>query len=97
MTEVQVQAGNGVPRRFSWYASEKVTTVLRHTSQPVLYARVRLSQAHDPAVARPASARAEIDLNGRLVCVHSHAGTPQEAIDRMQQRLRTRIEHLTRN
>ena len=48
-------------------AVHQVSSLLRVASEPVLFARVKLTMAADPAVGRPAIAQASVDLNGRLV------------------------------
>jgi ribosome-associated translation inhibitor RaiA len=60
----------------------------------VLHARVTLDRAADPAVQRPAIAKAGLDVNGRLVRAHVAARTIQEAIDLLEARLRDQLEHL---
>ncbi len=96
MTEVHVQLGDGLPSELSTYAGEKVTAALRHTAEPILYARARVDQTGDNSVTRAATARVEVDLNGRVVHAHAQADTPREAIDLIQDRLRVRIERLGR-
>jgi hypothetical protein len=59
---------------------------------PVLFARVELSLHDDPARERPAFAKAELDVNGRMVRAHAAAGTRFEAIDQLDTRLRERLE-----
>jgi ribosome-associated translation inhibitor RaiA len=90
--EVQVQLQHGMDPQLQWYAREKVTTALGHTGRPVLYARVRLNRIANPAAARPVTARAEIDLNGRPVHAEAAADTPYEAVDLLQDRLLAKLE-----
>jgi hypothetical protein len=55
-----------------------VRAVLRLASEPVLFARVKLAMAADPAVDQLAIAQANIDLNGqpsRPGCRGDHADT----------------------
>lgn len=91
--EVQVQLQAGIEPRLHHYAQEKVTAVLGHTGLPVLYARIRLDRIANPAASRPVTARAEIDLNGRVVHAEASADTPYEAVDLLQDRLLARLEH----
>ena len=91
--EVQVQLQHGMDPQLQWYAREKVTTALGHTGRPVLYARVRLNRIANPAAARPVTARAEIDLNGRVLHAEASADTPFEAVDLLQDRIDARLEH----
>ncbi|KRE33655.1 integrase [Mycobacterium sp. Soil538] len=76
------------------YARKKIGELGRLSHRPVLYARVRLTRHHDPAVESPVVAQANLDVNGRLVRAQVHAATAQEAIDLLEARLRRRLEHV---
>jgi len=76
------------------YAREKIGGLTRLTHQPILHARVRLSRHTDPAVARPVIAQANLDLNGRLVRAQVRGETAREAVDRLEARLRHRLERV---
>ena len=76
------------------YVREKIGRLGRLTHQPVLHARVRLSRYGDPAVARPVIAQANLDVNGRLVRAEVEGETAREAIDRLEARLRRRLERV---
>jgi ribosome-associated translation inhibitor RaiA len=91
--EVQVQMQAGMEPQLHTYAQEKITTVLGHTGRTVLFARVRLDRIANPAAVRPVTARAEIDLNGRVLHAEATADTPYEAVDLLQDRLEARLEH----
>ena len=91
--EVQVQLQAGMEPQLHRYAQAKIATVLGHTGHPVLYARVRLDRIANPAATRPVTARAEIDLNGRVLHAEASADTPYEAVDLLQDRLDARLEH----
>jgi hypothetical protein len=73
----------------------KMAAVLRHTGLPVLRARVWLGRVRDPAVARPAVVRAEVNLNGTAVRAHADGATDTEAIDLMHDRLQARVARIT--
>ncbi|SRR6266540_5585774 len=94
--QIQVRSRDDTYPRIAEYAREKVAAALRRTAQPVLYARVWLDRAPDPAVTRPAEASVEVDLNGTVVRAHADAPTQVEAIDLMQDRLRARMARLAR-
>ena len=97
MSDIQIQVrwrDDTYPRVVD-YAREKVAAALRYTSRPVLFARVWLDRAPDPAVARPAEASVEVDLNGTVVRARADAATQVEAIDLMQDRLKLRLARLT--
>ena len=78
-------------------AVHQVSSLLRVASEPVLFARVKLTMAADPAVGRPAIAQASVDLNGRLVRAQAAGGTMREAVEHACGRLRIRLEHAARN
>jgi len=74
------------------YARKKIGGLGRLTHEPVLHAHVRLSEHGDPAVARRVSAQANLDVNGRLIRAHVEGATAREAVDRLEARLRHRLE-----
>ena len=74
------------------YARSKIGELGRLTHRPVLYARVKLTRHRDPAVERPVVAQANLDVDGRLVRVQVEGVTAREAIDRLEARLRHRLE-----
>ena len=90
--EVVVQARGDVTAEERAYAQDKIGRLRRHAPGPVLFARVDLTVHADPARERPAFAKAEFDVNGRLVRAHVAAATMLEAIDLLEGRLRSRLE-----
>lgn len=74
------------------YARDKIGGLLRFAHRPVLAARVRLTRHGDPAVERPVVAQANLDVSGRIVRAQAEAVTPREAVDRLEERLRRRLE-----
>lgn len=76
------------------YARAKIGRLGRVADRPVLAARVRLTKHADPAVERPVIAQANLDLEGRLVRAQVEGATAHEAIDRLDGRLRRRLERL---
>lgn len=75
------------------YAEEKLGSMLAQVTDPILFARVKLSHAHDPARERPAMAQLTVDINGELVRAQVAAHEMPEAIDLLQGRLRDKLEH----
>lgn len=75
------------------YAQDRIHTVLQHTDAPTLHAHVRITHHSDPAVERPVTAQANLDVNGRLVRARVHARTDREAVDLLHDRLRHRLDH----
>jgi ribosome-associated translation inhibitor RaiA len=74
------------------YARKKVGELGRLTHVPVLHARVRLTRHGDPAVTRRVVAQANLDVNGRPVRAQVDGVTAAEAVDRLEARLRQRLE-----
>ncbi len=95
--QVQTDARGAVPPRSMDLAVEKVQAALRHASEPVLFARVKLTMSADPAVERPAAAQVNLDLNGRPIRAQADAGSMREAVDRMCGRLKIRLDRTARN
>ena len=89
-----VTRGDRIGPTVKAYATRKVATLARIAPGPVRHARVTLGRAADPAVARPAHAKAVLDLNGRLVRAEASARRLEEAVDLLEARLRHRLEHL---
>jgi hypothetical protein len=75
------------------YATDRIGTLLRHVGQPVLLARLRLTQAADPARVRPAIAQVALDIDGELVRAHVAGHDMREAADLLQERLRDQLDH----
>ena len=78
----------------SHHARDKIGRLGRYAHQPVLSARVKLTRLADPAVPRPVVAQGNLDVNGRLVRAQATGATAQEAIDRLEARLRRRLERV---
>ncbi len=90
--QVVVQARGEVSAAERAYAQDKVEHLLPLAPGPVLFARVELVEHADPARERPAFAKAELDVNGRLVRAHIAAATMFEAVDLLEARLRERLD-----
>ncbi len=95
--QVQTDSRGAVPPSSSELAVQKVRAALRHASEPVLFARVKLTMSADPAVERPAVAQVNLDLNGRLIRAQANAESMREAVDRMCDRLKIRLDRAARN
>jgi hypothetical protein len=74
------------------YAVGRVAAALRHIEEPVLFARLKLGRAGDPARARPALAQIALDVNGELVRAHVAGHTMREATDLLQRHLADKLE-----
>ncbi len=88
---VQVHTTGAVPAGSSELAERRVAALLRHVGEPVLFARVVLAVAPDPAVAQPAAASATVSLNGRLVRARAMGVTMAAAVSQLTDRLRVRL------
>lgn len=89
---IQVRTTGAVPARMPDLARRRVSAVLRHVGEPVLFARVMLTMAADPAVERPATAWAMVSVNGRLVRASGTGPTMHAAIGQLTARLRVRLQ-----
>jgi Sigma 54 modulation/S30EA ribosomal protein C terminus len=94
---VQAETRGSIPEGAVSFAIDRVSSLLRMASEPVLFARVNLSMAADPAVRRPASAQIKIDLNGRLIRARAAGVTVREAVEHACDRLRIRLQRASRN
>lgn len=95
--QVQAETRGAVPEGMAGFAVHQVSSLLRKAPEPVLFARVKLTMAADPAVKRPAIAQVSIDLNGRLVRAQAAGETMREAVHHACDRLRIRLERAARN
>lgn len=95
--DVVVVVRGRVPGDAADHVRSRIAALARHAHEPVLYARAKITEARDPAVASPAIAQANLDLNGRLVQAHVAAETMREAIDLLHDRLARRLERMARH
>ena len=95
--QVQAETRGAVPEGAASFAIRRISSLLRMAPEPVLFARVRLTMAADPAVERPAIAQVNIDLNGRLIRAQAAGQTMREATEHACDRLRIRIGRAARN
>jgi len=95
--QVRVETRGMVPDGSAELAEAKVGALVQAAPEPVLSARVTLAMAADPAVARPAVARATIDMNGRVQRAQAARETMRAAIEQMACRLKARLGRAARN
>jgi len=79
------------------YAHRKISGLDKFAGGPVLFAKVDLIAHPDPARGRGALAKAEFDVNGRMVRAHAEARTMHAAIDELESRLGGRLKEDRRN
>jgi ribosome-associated translation inhibitor RaiA len=89
---VHLQTQGTVPAADIDYLREKMATVLRHTQEPMLFVRAKLAVQRDPAVARPAVAQVNVNLNGRVLRAQAARETLRLAVDEVQDRIRVRLQ-----
>src|SRR6478609_7326676 len=82
-----------VPDESVAYATRRLGSLIGHIAEPVLLARVKLTQVPHRGVGRPAIAEVTVDINGEIVRAQLGANTIDEAIDLLTARLRGRLEH----
>ena len=75
------------------YAHRRIGAVIRHIDEPVLFARVKLTEAPDPARDRPAIAQVTVDINGEIVRAQVAGHVMNEAVDLLDARLRDKLGH----
>lgn len=94
---VRVETAGKVPTGMAELAGAKIGSVLRHAAEPVLFARIRLTMAADPAVEQPAVASVNVDMNGRFVRAQAASESMRDAIDKLADRFRVRLDRTARN
>jgi hypothetical protein len=95
--QVQAETRGDVPEGAASFAVSRVSSLLHMAPEPVLFARVKLTMANDPAVERPAIVQVNVDLNGRLIRAQAAGETMREATGHACDRLRIRIGRAARN
>ncbi|MFJ7336822.1 hypothetical protein ACIQUU_26710 [Streptomyces sp. NPDC101116] len=74
------------------YAREKIDAVIGRPGVPALTGEVRIAKAAAHHVDRPWSATASLHVGRREVVVLAEEGTGREVVDRLQDRLRRRLD-----
>ena len=95
--DMNVTLQGDFPPGIAEYARKKVAAAVHHANEPVLSVRVRLTRHADPAVAQPVTARANLDVNGRIVHAGVTAETARESVDLLEARLRHELERTARH
>lgn len=94
MADVEPIVHGQVTETVRAYARDKIGRVARSSPRPILYVRVDLVEETNPSIERAARAKATLDVSGQLVQAHVAAVSLEEAIDRLEARLRRRLERL---
>lgn len=74
------------------YARSKIGALGRLTQRQVRHACVKLTRRRDPSGARAVVAQANLEVDGRLIRAQVEAGSADEAVDRLEARLRRRLD-----
>ena len=93
-TQIEVTVRGTVSDAERDSAVEKLRGALGGAPRPVLFVRIELSMAANPAVERPAVVKAMVDVSGRPVRAHLAAATMEMAIDGVVDRIRRNIRRL---
>lgn len=94
--DVRVEARGRIPCGAIDEARRRIGALARFAPEPILLARVSLGRSADPAVARPATAVALLDVNGHPVHARGTGYSMHEAIAELADRLRTRLQRMDR-
>jgi ribosome-associated translation inhibitor RaiA len=90
-TTVPVQVTGEHTPYIAEYAEQRVRSIFRFAPEPVLAARIRVVRHRDPA--SPVTAQCNLDVNGHLLRAQVSALTATEAVDRLRDSLRRRLQH----
>ena len=97
VAQVRAEVRGDVPRHLVRLAADRVGSLLELASEPVLFARVKLTMLEDPAVRCPAIAQVTVDLNGRTLRAQAAGRTMRAAVEHAGDRLRTQLVRAARN
>ncbi|PVZ05834.1 sigma 54 modulation/S30EA ribosomal C-terminal domain-containing protein [Actinomycetospora cinnamomea] len=91
---IQISTDGRIAEDAPQHAREVIGRLLHLGGRPVTSARVRLTRHGDPAVRRPVIAQGNLEVGGRRVRAQADGPTAAEAIDRLSDRLRRRLERV---
>jgi Sigma 54 modulation/S30EA ribosomal protein C terminus len=94
LPDIQVVSSGPVSKASVAYGREKLSVVMHIAPQPVLFARLKLTQHTDPAATRPSSTQATIDLDGQILRGFASGDTMAEATDLLERHLVERLRHM---
>ena len=97
VAQVHTETWGDVPRHTVRFAADRVGSLLTWASEPVLFARIKLTMIADLAVQRPAIAQVTVDLNGRPLRAQAEGRIMHEAVDHACDRLRTQLLRAARH
>lgn len=76
-------------------AVAKLRAACATAPRPILFARLLLAMEPDPALERPALAKASVDVSGRIIRAHVACPTMDEAVDQLDDRIRHSLHSLS--
>lgn len=91
---VQVRAEGHVDEEALAYLRSKLTAVLDRPGLAPVGGEVRIARATAHHAEQPWSAGAEIRVGGELIVVHAQEASAHELADRLQDRLRSRLDRV---
>jgi hypothetical protein len=97
VAQVHTEVWGDVPRHLVRLAVDRVGSLLELASEPVLFARVKLTMIDDPAVRCPAVVQVSVDLNGRPLRAQAAGRTMRQAVEHAGDRLRVQLVRAARN
>ncbi|WP_258314452.1 hypothetical protein [Streptomyces sp. Act143] len=89
---IQVRATGNVDAEALGYVRAKIAAAFERPGLPDVSGEVRVTHATAQHVAQPWSAAAEIRVGDALVVVHAQEASAHELADRLQDRLRGRVD-----
>jgi len=90
---ITVVTDGDVPQGDVTYAVHRLEPVVNRIDEAVLFSRIKLAMAPDPARTRPAKAQILVDIRGDLVRAQVAGETLSQAIDLLKDRLRDKLNH----
>lgn len=75
------------------YAGDKIGALIKYASRPLRHIKIRITRVPRPA-GRFVIAHANLDLDGKPVLAHTVGSTPREAVDLLQDKLRTQLTRM---
>ena len=97
VAQVHTETRGDVSRHSVRFAADRVGSLLAWASEPVLFARIKLTMTADLAVQRPAIAQVTVDLNGRPLRAQAEGRIMHEAVDHACDRLRVQLLRAARH
>lgn len=95
--DVRITVHGVVPPESAGYARARVSRVVAESSVPVRSARVRVTRHWHPAERPPVVAQANVDVNGWFARVQVQGPSAEQAVDRLQARLRQRLARIAQH